>query len=127
MDTSARDSLIDSSTAKFVSKSKKWETPLGAHTTAMGLPKAKRIKFSKSVAFHQKDIQSRQRQILRWLVDENIIDTVMKGKKTIGEEDVEQDVDRVGSSIRDSHVDFNVVRRYFDEDAWTAATHVYEQ
>ena len=30
---------------------------------------------------------------------------------------MEQDVDRVGLSIRDSHVDINIVRRYFDEDA----------
>ena len=51
----------------------------------------------------------------------------MKEKKTRGEEDVEQDVDRVGSSNTDSHVDINIVRRYFDEHAWTAVTHVYEQ
>ena len=51
----------------------------------------------------------------------------MKGKKTIGEKDVDQDVDSVGSSIRDSHVDINIVRRYTDDDVWTSATHVYEQ
>ena len=38
---------------------------------------------------NQKDIQSRQRQILSWLVDDDVIEEAMKYHKLIGEQDVE--------------------------------------
>ena len=129
VEVSARDSLPNLSAAVFSTKSKKRGRPCGACTTAIGLPKAKKIKLSKGkpVAFHQKDIQSRQRQILGWLVNDSVTEAVMSGHRLIGEEEVEQDPEEVGCSVRDKHVDINIVRRFFDDDAWTAVDHVYHQ
>ena len=50
----------------------------------------------------------------------------MQNKQKIGEEDVEQVVGNVASSIRDSHVDINIVRRFFDEDGWLSLQHIVE-
>ena len=79
------------------------------------------------MAFHQKDIQSRQRQILQWFLNDSVSEDVFHGRQLIGEEEIEQDPEAVGCSVRDNHVDLNIMRRFFDEDAWCAVNHVYQQ
>ena len=54
----------------------------------------------------------------------SVTEEVMSGYRLIGQEEPDPEV---GCLVRDSHVDINILRRFFHDDALTAVNHVYCQ
>ena len=56
--------------------------------------------------------------MLRWFVDEDIMEGVLKNNNLISEENVEVRPESFPDAILDENVDIHLVRRYFSSDAW---------
>ena len=111
---------VDLSSATFASKCKKRGRPRGACTTAIGLPKAKKLKINKPTPFHMLDVQSKQKRILGWIVDVESVHAAFHLRRTLSEENLILEPDNIPGQIKDSSVDINVLRRFFDSDGWAA-------
>ena len=67
--------------------------------------------------------------MLRWFVEENIMEMAIKslGKYLIEEEDVETKPERVPTAVLDENVDVHLIRKFFSNDAWLVVVNVVEQ
>ena len=101
--------------------------PRGACTTAIGLPKAKKLRRNKPTPFHMLDMQSKQKQILGWIAHEEASYAGFHLRRILSEEHVIQEPDTVPGQIKDSNVDINILRRFFDSDGWIAVETLVEK
>ena len=127
-DASTQDLLsIDFADAVFAPVPKKRGRPKGSQTTAIGLPKRKKLKMSgKPTPFHKKDSLTRQRHLLTFFVTDEDVNSAMKHSgMLLGEECVEMIPEHIPSACLDSHVDINIIRKYFDENGWAALVSVF--
>ena len=121
---SARSSLPDIQELHFAPKYRKRGRPKGECTTAIGLPKAKKLKKTRCSPFHTLDIQSKQKLVLGWLVTDSVVTDALQRSHLIGEE---IDVENIPSQLKDSQVDVNMLRRFFDSDGWKRITEIIDQ
>ena len=112
----ARTSQPDVRELCFAPKCKKRGRPKGSCTTAIGLPKAKKLKNTRCSPFHTLDIQSKHKLVLGWIVDARTVTEAMQRNYLIGEEDIDRD--NIPSQLKDNQVDIHMLRRYFDSEGW---------
>ena len=122
---SARSSLPDIQELHFAPKCRKRGRPKGACTTAIGLPKAKKLKKTRCSPFHTLDIQSQQKLVLGWFVTDSVVTDAIQRSHLIGEEEI--DVVNIPSQLKDSQVDVNMLRRFFDSDGWKRIIEIIDQ
>ena len=113
--------------ATFAPVPKKRGRPKGSVTTAIGLPRSKRQKFDneQKIPFHKKPTKTREVIMLKWFLDNDTVDTVLQGIRA-QESDVETVPENLPSSIMDKNIDINLIRKFFDNDAWTLLLSVLE-
>ena len=83
---------------------------------------------AKPVPFHRKDTTTKQRHILGFFVEEKDIEEVFRvSGMLLGQESVETIPENIPSAALDSHVDVNIIRKFFDGDGWMALTAAMEE
>ena len=64
--------------------------------------------------------------ILKWLVDDAVVEKAIQTDCLIKEEEVECRPERVQNSILDENVDVCLIRKYFTNDAWKVVQDVLQ-
>ena len=120
------ETVTDLTEVHFATRPKKRGRPKGSCTTAIGIPKRKKQKLSgKPQPFHRKDTTCRQKYILSFFVDEDIIQRVYSQATLIGEESIVMIPNEIPSAALDSHIDIRIIQKFFQADGWAALELVY--
>ncbi|XP_065895227.1 uncharacterized protein [Dysidea avara] len=119
--------LTDKYDIKVPSAIKKRGRPRGSELTVVGLPKKKnRRGVEGPCPFIRLHTSDKEKVILNWFVDKEVIDATKKGI-LIEEEDVECRTELVPNSVLDENVDVCLVRKYFSTDAWMIVEDIIRQ
>ena len=120
------ETVTDLTEVHFATRPKKRGRPKGSCTTAIGIPKRKKQKLSgKPQPFHRKDTTCRQKYILSFFVDEDIIQRAYSQATLIGEESIVMIPNEIPSAALDSHIDIWIIQKFFHADGWAALELVY--
>ena len=99
--------------------------PKGAGLTVIGLPRKKNVSNG-PVKFMMKPFKEKEKQILEWILPDNVVKQALDGK-LIELEEIPTNASNLSTSLLDENVNCKMVGEYFTKSAWLKATHLIEQ
>ncbi|XP_014674333.1 PREDICTED: uncharacterized protein LOC106814532 [Priapulus caudatus] len=99
--------------------------PKGAGLTTIGIPK-KNGSSKKPASFVKKSGLEKEKIILSWFVEDNIVEKAVHDEQLIEENHVECRPEKIHEGCLDKSVDLYMVRHHFSTDAWHLVMQVFQ-